>query len=37
RGALYFNAKTNPDSVAPVLQFLSEDLNHMIQRFRWKK
>jgi gliding motility-associated lipoprotein GldD len=37
RGALYFNTKTNPDSVAPVLQFLSEDLNHMIQRFRWKK
>lgn len=36
RGALYFNSKTNPDSIAPVYQFIREDLLHMIHHFKWK-
>jgi len=36
RGSLYFNSKTNPDSVAPVLQFIRKDLDHLIRQFRWK-
>jgi gliding motility-associated lipoprotein GldD len=36
RGALYFDAAPNADSLAPVNSFLQEDLKHMIQTFRWK-
>ncbi|MDZ4840187.1 MAG: gliding motility lipoprotein GldD [Bacteroidota bacterium] len=36
RGALYFNNKPNPDSVAPVFQFLKEDINHMLSTIVWK-
>jgi gliding motility-associated lipoprotein GldD len=36
RGALYFDAAPNADSLAPVNEFLREDLKHMIQTFRWK-
>ena len=35
RGALYFNAKSNPDSLAPVIKFVKEDINHMINTFKW--
>jgi gliding motility-associated lipoprotein GldD len=35
RGALYFFAKPNSDSVAPVYEFLKEDVFHMIETFRW--
>lgn len=35
RGALYFNEKTNPDSVAPVLAFMVEDIMHMVKTFKW--
>lgn len=37
RGALYFNVKTEPDSVAPVLEFLSKDISRMINTLKWKK
>jgi gliding motility-associated lipoprotein GldD len=37
RGALYFNLAPNNDSLAPVIDFLSEDLEKMIATFRWKK
>jgi len=37
RGALYFYAVPNKDSLAPVLQFVKEDINHLIQTFRWKR
>lgn len=37
RGALYFNTVPNNDSLAPVIKFLEEDINHMIETFRWKK
>lgn len=37
RGALYFNQRTEPDSVAPVFQFVEQDVYHMIKTMRWKK
>ncbi|MCB2219621.1 MAG: gliding motility lipoprotein GldD [Bacteroidetes bacterium] len=37
RGALYFNSVPNNDSLAPVIQFLEADINHMIETFRWKE
>lgn len=36
RGALYFNATPNADSIAPVQQFLEKDILHLINTFRWK-
>jgi gliding motility-associated lipoprotein GldD len=36
RGALYFNQIPNNDSLAPVIDFLKKDLEHMISTFRWK-
>jgi len=37
RGALYFNLIPNNDSLAPVIEFLKSDMEHMIGTFRWKK
>jgi gliding motility-associated lipoprotein GldD len=36
RGALYFDAAPNADSLAPVNRFLQEDLKHMINTFKWR-
>jgi len=36
RGALYFDAAPNADSLAPVNQFLQEDVKHMISTFKWR-
>jgi gliding motility-associated lipoprotein GldD len=36
RGSLYFFNAPNPDSVAPVLAFLREDLLHMAETLQWK-
>jgi len=36
RGALYFNTVPNNDSLAPVIAFLKDDINHMIETFEWK-
>ena len=36
RGALYFYASPNADSVKPVVNFLQEDIDHLITTFRWK-
>lgn len=36
RGALYFNQVPNNDSLAPVIDFLKADIDHMISAFRWK-
>jgi len=36
RGALYFDATPNEDSLRPVSQFLVEDMKHLISTFRWK-
>lgn len=37
RGALYFNVRPNNDSLAPVIDFLSEDILHMIETLEWNK
>jgi gliding motility-associated lipoprotein GldD len=37
RGALYFNLHPNNDSLAPVINFLEKDINHMISTLQWKK
>ncbi len=37
RGALYFNALPNSDSIAPVARFLRDDIEHMIETLRWKQ
>ncbi|MCK9612769.1 MAG: gliding motility lipoprotein GldD [Bacteroidales bacterium] len=36
RGALYFNVLPNNDSLAPVINFIKEDVHHLIQTLRWK-
>jgi gliding motility-associated lipoprotein GldD len=35
RGALYFNAAARPDSLAPVLNFMKQDLERMLGSFQW--
>ena len=36
RGALYFAVTPNADSLRPVVDFLNEDIAHLINTFRWK-
>jgi gliding motility-associated lipoprotein GldD len=36
RGALYFSAEPNADSLAPIIQFFREDIVHMVETFSWK-
>lgn len=36
RGALYFNVVPNNDSLNPVIAFLVEDINHLIETIEWK-
>lgn len=36
RGSLYFNVAPNIDSTKIVVDFLKEDILHMIQSFKWK-
>lgn len=35
RGALYFNLRPNNDSLAPVIDYIEKDINHMIESFEW--
>lgn len=37
RGALYFDATPNEDSLSIVNQFLMEDVKHLINSFTWRK
>lgn len=37
RGALYFDATPNQDSLQPVTDFLVQDMKHLINSFKWKK
>ncbi|MFA9205372.1 MAG: hypothetical protein ACEQR6_01705 [Burkholderiaceae bacterium] len=37
RGALYYDATPNQDSLTPVNAFLLEDIQHILNTFRWKK
>ena len=36
RGSLYFNCNPNRDSLNPVIEFLREDIIHMIETIEWK-
>lgn len=36
RGALYFNIRPNNDSLAPVIDFLMQDIRHFISTTEWK-
>lgn len=36
RGALYFNIAPNYDSIKPTLNFIMEDIDHMIETIDWK-
>ena len=36
RGALYFDATPNEDSLSIVNEFLKKDLEHLINTMRWK-
>lgn len=37
RGALYYDCQLNSDSLAPVTDFLRQDIMELIQSFTWKK
>ena len=36
RGALYFNFKPDNDSRQPVINFIRDDIDHLINTFEWK-
>lgn len=36
RGSLYFNSKTQPDSLAPYLSYINADIDRFIESFKWK-
>jgi len=36
RGALYFDVLPNKDSLAPVLTFIRQDIDKMLETFEWK-
>ncbi len=36
RGALYLNRTPNNDSLAPVLNYIQEDIDHLIETLRWR-
>ncbi len=36
RGALYFDFRPDNDSIAPVIEYLKKDLNHLAATFEWK-
>jgi gliding motility-associated lipoprotein GldD len=35
RGALYFNHRPNKDSIAPMLDYIREDIIHLMETFEW--
>ena len=36
RGSLYFDVSPNKDSLAPVIDFIREDIVHIMESFHWK-
>lgn len=36
RGSLYFQTHPNKDSLAPVIDFLTEDIMYLVETIRWK-
>ena len=35
-GALYFNSEPNADSLKPVVSYVRQDIEHIIETFEWK-
>lgn len=35
RGALYFDSTSNSDSIAPMVDYVKEDIRHLIETFEW--
>jgi gliding motility-associated lipoprotein GldD len=35
RASLYFDSRPNPDSMKPVINFLKEDMIHVVNTFKW--
>ena len=36
RGALYFDNRPNKDSIAPMLDYIREDIIHLMETFEWR-
>lgn len=36
RGSVYFNSKPNKDSLAPVVEYIEEDVARIMESFRWR-
>ena len=36
RGSLYFNVQPNADSLAPVINFVKDDIIHLVETLKWK-
>lgn len=37
RASLYFNSAVDPDSIAPILDFVSNDIRKILETFEWKE
>lgn len=37
RGSLYFEAESDPDSLAPLINFFRQDIIHIIETTKWEK
>ena len=37
RGALYFRTSTRNDSLLPAIQYLEQDILHLLRTFQWQK
>ncbi len=37
RGSVYFEAHPNPDSLKPVMEFITQDISHFIETFTWEE
>ena len=35
RGSLYFSVRPNKDSLAPIIDYVDRDIDHLIESFRW--
>ncbi|MDF1694835.1 MAG: hypothetical protein P1U56_03350 [Saprospiraceae bacterium] len=36
RASLYFNSSVDPDSIAPILDFVEQDIQQILETFEWK-
>ncbi len=37
RAAVYLNCEPNQDSLAPIINYMRDDVRHLIETFQWKK